>query len=347
MVDLGHYDFKLTDLPTDIDQSISKLVTHIKSIVEANEGHHGRKCGRFYIGKSYLHARKRGRFDPDHPKTTSNKKGIVDRWNPRKKAGFHIMAIIAVITDRNLPEGSKKQQYTLDLESRLIIHFRYCDPRLENETTQPGGLERSHAVAYVLYMAIKFEDTHDVTQPATSDEVKPDLKSVTRAEHTQPPQASSPEDLAGIQQLSPKDLTIPTVAASHPSGRGNSGVVPSTVTPVEPIELLSRLDATVAVTTSQPSRPSIRSITRPPSNPGFPGTPTRPESPSQSSNEATGTHTEPSLSPQAATTREVAGEKRCRCGSSSHQRTNHRQCRLNKRNQDPLQPLLTEIWPRK
>ncbi len=313
MVDLGHSDFKLTDIPTDLRQSISKLVTHIKSVIEANEEHHGRKCGRFYIGKSYLHARKRGRFDPDHPKTTSKRKGITGRWNSRKKAGFHVMAIIAVITDRNLPEGSKKskQQYALDLESSLIIHFRFtdCDPRLENETTQPGGLERSHAaVAYVLYMAIKFEDIHDVTQPATSDEVKQDDRlpaSISPSPPCEDDSSVSEEDSAS--ELPPDSSSVTNARQQSPTP------------PTANARQQSPTPPTAHARQQSPSRPTANARQQPPS---------------------------PSTA-QTATPRDVAGEKQCRCGSSSHQRTNHRQCPLNKRNQDPLQPLLTEIWPRK
>ena len=34
------------------------------------------------------------------------------------------------------------------------------DDRLENETTEPGKLEKSGAIAYVLYLGMKFEDDH-------------------------------------------------------------------------------------------------------------------------------------------------------------------------------------------
>jgi len=52
VVVLHKLDYSLIKLPQHYSKSLSKLVVHIESIIEANEKYHGRKCEEFYIGKS-------------------------------------------------------------------------------------------------------------------------------------------------------------------------------------------------------------------------------------------------------------------------------------------------------
>ena len=74
------------------------------------------------------------------------------------------MAVLTVVTKDILPPlksrrpAQWKQQYTIALEQGLINHFMFVedDDRLENDTTVPGNFERSGAIGYVFYLAMKF-----------------------------------------------------------------------------------------------------------------------------------------------------------------------------------------------
>ena len=161
--------YPLIELPHNFNKSLKKLVDHIKSIITANENHHYRKCEEFYIGKSTIHARsgrhkqKKQCLDPDEPGTW-NLKWIHKRWDARRKKGYQAMAVLTVVTMDTLPPlksrrpAQWKQQYTIALEQGLITHFMFVedDERLANKTTEPGNLERSGAIGYVLYLGMKF-----------------------------------------------------------------------------------------------------------------------------------------------------------------------------------------------
>ena len=155
--------YPLIDLPHNYNKSVSKLAGHIKSIIAANEKHHYRKCEEFYIGKSTVQTRKRQHFNPDKP-STWQLKWINQRWDARRKHGSQAMTVLTVVTKDTLPHlesrrpAQWKQQYTIALEQGLITHFMFeeDDERLANKTTEPGNLERSGAIAYVLYLAMKF-----------------------------------------------------------------------------------------------------------------------------------------------------------------------------------------------
>ena len=155
--------YPLIDLPNDYYQSLWKLVDHIKSIIAANEKHHGRKCEEFYIGKSTIHAQSGRHFDPDNSDTW-NIEFIRKRWDARRERGYQAMAVLTVVTKDTLPPlksrrpAQWKQQYTIALEQALITHFMFVedDDRLANKTTEPGNLEKSGAIGYVLYLGMKF-----------------------------------------------------------------------------------------------------------------------------------------------------------------------------------------------
>ena len=170
-VDIGTYSFRLIDLPNNYNQSIPVLAEHIKSIMAANEKHHSRKVEKFYIGKSYVHQWTGRKFDHHNPRNTWVKKGIINRWSSHSEKGFNAMAVLTTIRKESLSHlechanAEWKQQYALSLEQALISHFMFVedDPRLENKTTEPGNLEKHGAIAYVLYLALKFHDAIDLS----------------------------------------------------------------------------------------------------------------------------------------------------------------------------------------
>ena len=61
------------------------------------------------------------------------------------------------------------QQYTLDLKKDLINHFRdEKDERLKSKSTAPGTLS-SGGAAYVLYLAMEFEEESSSESDSGSD----------------------------------------------------------------------------------------------------------------------------------------------------------------------------------
>ena len=155
VVPLDELSFSLIDLPKHYNKSLSKLVDHIESIIEANEEYHGKECEGFYIGKSTICEQSGQDFDPDKPRTW-DKKLIKKRWTS-KEDGYQAMAVLTVVTEKTLPpKRHSRQQYTIDLKKDLIKHFRReDDERLTKKRTGSGRPAESGA-AYVLYLAMKF-----------------------------------------------------------------------------------------------------------------------------------------------------------------------------------------------
>ena len=157
VVKLHKLDYSLIKLPKHYSKSLSKLVDHIESIIEANEEYHGRKCEKFYIGKSTIRERRGKKFDPDD-QDTWNTKLIEERWRSRKEEG---MAVLTVVTEKTLPPDESQdsaEEYTLDLKRDLIKHFRdEKDERLKSKSTARGS-PSSDGAAYVLYLAMKLVD---------------------------------------------------------------------------------------------------------------------------------------------------------------------------------------------
>ena len=80
---------------------------------------------------------------------------IEDHWRRRKKEGYQAMAVLTVVTEEIQHSA---QRYTNSLKKKLIIHLREeNDKRLKNKSTRSGRLAEGGA-AYVLYLAMKFED---------------------------------------------------------------------------------------------------------------------------------------------------------------------------------------------
>ena len=166
VVPLHELSFFFIQLPQHYSKSLSKLVDHIESIIEANEKYHRRKCKKFYIGKSTIRERTGEDFDLNDQDTWDTKL-IEDRWKSRKDDGYEGMAVLTVVTKKTLPPDESQdsaEQYTLDLKKDLIKHFRdEKDERLKSKSTASGS-SSSSGVAYVLYLAMKFED-----DPASSE----------------------------------------------------------------------------------------------------------------------------------------------------------------------------------
>ena len=141
IVPLKQYSFRLINLPKHYNKSLSNLIDHIESIIEANEKCYG-ECEEFYIGKSTM-------LQKGKEKT----KYIHDHWNRRKVDGYHAMVVLTAVPHSQ----HSAQQYTTDLKKDLIKHFRReDDERLQSKTTGSGRPAKSGA-AYVLYLAMKFD----------------------------------------------------------------------------------------------------------------------------------------------------------------------------------------------
>ena len=162
VVALNELSFFLIKLPKHYSKSLSKLVDYIESIIEANEKDHGRKCEKFYIGKSTIRKQRGEKFDPNDQDTWDTKL-IKKKWRSRNKHGYQAMAVLTDVTEDTLP-CDESQEYTLDLKKDLIKHFRdKKDKRLKSMPTAPGSPSSDDA-AYVLYLAMKFEDDHDSSE---------------------------------------------------------------------------------------------------------------------------------------------------------------------------------------
>ena len=163
---LKQRSYWLIQLPHNYNNSLSELVVHIESIIEANEKYHRRKCEKFYIGKSTIRKREE-HFHPDDQDTWDTE--LIDHhWRDRKKdtgGEYEAMAVLTVTTKDTLPplESRKpdqwKEQYTVALKQGLITHFMFVedDDRLENYNTKPGKFAEGDAQAHVLYLALKFK----------------------------------------------------------------------------------------------------------------------------------------------------------------------------------------------
>ena len=165
VVPLHKLGYSLIKLPNHYSKSLSKLVDHIESIIEANEKYHGRKCEGFYIGKSTIRKQRGEKFDPNDQDTWDTKL-IEDRWTSRKADGYEAMAVLTVVTKKTLPPDEAQdsaEQYTLDLKKDLIKHFRDEKDERLNKSSAPGASSRD-GVAYVLYLAMEFEDDYDSSE---------------------------------------------------------------------------------------------------------------------------------------------------------------------------------------
>ncbi len=345
VVKLSGYCFRPTSLPRNLEQSRANLVKHIKSVIEANERHYHRECTGFYIGKTYLPQRKRQSFNPDNPEGTCKMTGVNSRWKQWRKEGYDAVVVIAVITDKNycavnnVEKSKVKQEYALSLEVGLINHFRCTESyrRLDNESTRPGSLEGNHAVAYALYLAMKLK-----SQVAASDE-QPTI--------SLPATPPSTRGSSTSEQCDPSHLG----AADHPADSSHAAMPrPSTGCPAldsDVVILHAPVGPRPLVTPTSAAQPSelatadahfVGDLPTPTTRLATPTT--QPDTPPcvqptcTSSTICPATLLSPPATPAVSTPK-----KRCKCGSDSHQRINHRQCPHNKKNIDPTQPRVTDM----
>ena len=362
IIPLDQCSFSLIDLPNDYNKSLSRLVDHVKSIIAANEKHHGRRCEKFYIGKSTLHTWSGRHFD-SHNRYTWKTELIRQRWDARRQHGYQAMAVLTVVTKDTLPPlksrrpAQWKQQYTLALEQALITHFMFVedDERLENETTVPGNLERSGAVAYVLYLAMKFEDAQDpATAVVPSRSETPLLKSASTHKmvsarrclyYHQPTPASpnmvypgTPNTTSQSGYHSTPSATSQTMYHGTPSTtsqtvyHGTPSTTPQTVYPGTPSTTSQTVYPGTPSTTSQAVYHGTPSTTSQTVYHGTPSTtfqavyPGTPSSTSQLVHYGTPSTTSQTVY-HGISGRDTA-IKPCKCGSTTHRTTSHHECPL-------------------
>ena len=144
---------KSTDLPKDFEKARSKLIECIKSSIGPNRRYHDKECEEFYIGTSTICEQWRLDLDPDEPHTWDDKL-IRERWYEHREDGYQVMAVLTVVTKKNLPlKQHSHKQYTLGLKKDLIEHFKK-DKRFKTTPTAPESPLETGA-AYVLYLAMK------------------------------------------------------------------------------------------------------------------------------------------------------------------------------------------------
>ena len=362
VVSLDQYGFSLIDLPNDYNKSLSRLVDHAKSIITANEKHHGRRCEKFYIGKSTIHAWSERLFDC-HNRYTWNTELVRQRWNAHKEHGYQAMAVLTVVTKGTLPPlksrrpAQWKQQYTLALKQALITHFMFVDDeRLENETTVPGNLERSGAVAYVLYLAMKFEDARDPAAahvvPSRSETPllnSPSTHKMVSARrclyYHQPTPASpnmvypgTPNTTSQSGYHSTPSATSQTMYHGTPSTtsqtvyHGTPSTTPQTVYPGTPSTTSQTVYPGTPSTTSQAVYHGTPSTT---SQAVYPGTPSNAFQTVYHGTPSTtfqlvhyGTPSTTSQAVHHGISGRDTGIKPCKCGSTTHRTTAHHECPL-------------------
>ena len=159
-------DTGITIRNISIADAIKKVVKNIKERMEKIEALSGREIGKFYIGKSHIHTRKRRTFNPDNPNTWAIGCGIPGRYRDHMKTSYgkNGLIVVAVTTKHSIPKDcidkgyiTHQEEYALTLEKRLIQKYIKDDDRLANTGTDPGHTDGGKSVAYVVYMAFTLE----------------------------------------------------------------------------------------------------------------------------------------------------------------------------------------------
>ena len=156
-------DTGITIRNISIADAIEDVVDNIEERMEKIEALSGRKIGKFYIGKSHIHKRKRRTFNPDNPNTWKIGCGIASRYSDHVKTSYgkNGLLVVAVTTKNSIPKDcfdkgyiTHQEEYALTLEKRLIQKYiKDDDDRLANTGTDPGHTDGGSSVAYVVYMA--------------------------------------------------------------------------------------------------------------------------------------------------------------------------------------------------
>ena len=152
-----------------VQEAEQMLLKHLQSCILSIETERGRPVEKFYIGKTFVRQRtyahgRRVRFDHMKSSTWKLDGGINGRWNDHKREdyGRDGLVVLTVVTREAIHPDIRRnkpffhqQDYALALESRLILDRMRWDPRLDNETLEPGRRDSSTSIGYALYMAFK------------------------------------------------------------------------------------------------------------------------------------------------------------------------------------------------
>ena len=153
-----------TRTPT-IREAEEMLLEHLDRCVQSIQTERECQLECFYIGKTHVRKRKRknGTFDHMNRTTWRLDDGINSRFRCHKDAGYGRdgLVVLTVVTReaihpdvrRNKPDFHQ-EDYALALEGRLIQDCM-TDPRLVNNSLEPGGRDKTPSIGYPLYMAFK------------------------------------------------------------------------------------------------------------------------------------------------------------------------------------------------
>lgn len=169
-------------IPFTFMETVNSLKRWSNFVLEDIEKRRQTPIEEFVIGKTFARRRRRGRGFQDFDYLNINTwklEGISSRWGYYKKRGFDGMVILCAITKKLLPvrdrtiviaeetEGETDdsnglmthQNYVLALEQQLIHYYAFAeqDPRLGNNSLQPGKEELQNAYAFVVYLAFKLD----------------------------------------------------------------------------------------------------------------------------------------------------------------------------------------------
>lgn len=168
-----YYSFNLCDLSglVKVPDAIHTLYCRIVATTTDLETQSGKRIGGLYIGKTFVHRKKRRSFNPMDPDTFT-KSGISSRWGKHKTKdyGRDGMVVLGVITREiaatlgfeDDPEGtlgwlSKQEKSVLEIEKRLQYHFR-DDGRFPHGAYHPGRTTEGRAIGYVIYLCFSYLD---------------------------------------------------------------------------------------------------------------------------------------------------------------------------------------------
>lgn len=139
-----------------------------------------RKIELFCIGKTYAETRADKTFKTTNVDTWKLG-GLSKRWNDKtdgyKKQGFDGLIVLGAVSRGMLKKDCNKnvwnqQLYVLALENALISHFAYeeWDRRLDNDSLQPGKLQKTLSAGYVIYKAFKYEEPEETEKSNESSD---------------------------------------------------------------------------------------------------------------------------------------------------------------------------------
>lgn len=160
-------------------ETVEGLKKHVDEILSEIKGKRG-EIDEFTIGKSYArqisHLKEFKYQDFD---TWKLENGVPKRWQTYKEKGYHGLIVICAVTREYLPNREIKKTDLLDanikgddgnglldhkkyvhaLQQQLLHHYAYSvqDPRLGNNSFEPGKEVTNSAKAFVLYLAFRLE----------------------------------------------------------------------------------------------------------------------------------------------------------------------------------------------